>query len=555
MQSVVSERPGAVRLPGLVLRNPDLRRLTLAWAALVLAGSGYQIGLLVVAFRSGGQRDVAIALAVQILPPALIGPFTSVLGDRVARVPLMVSVDAVRCLCTGAVALAVASGGSLALVLVLGAPGALCSTTYGPAVRGLLPSLAREPQELTAANVVESGIEHAGLLVGPGLAGLILAVAGPEWTFAGSAVMFALSGLAVAGLRRGRERPRSTGVRSGWRVELFAGVSAVARDGRLKLLVGLYAAVAVAGGALQVFTVVIAHRLAGLGDPGVGELTAVVGVGGLLGTVAVAGVATRRRLSVVVALAFGLWGGGLALIGLVPARAVAFPGLVLVGIGNVAGDVGLVTLLQRIVPEEVVSRVFGLLQSVMAMAVVLGALVAPALVLGLGTRGALVLTGCLLPVILVVGWSRLRSADALHEDALARASLLSSTELFAPLPAPTIAGLAANLAPVAVAQGRTVIREGDPGDSFYLIADGVVDVTVGGEHVRTQGPGEAFGELALLRDVPRTATVTARTAVRLYSLDRGPFLAAVTGHPESVAAADVLIATRLGSAGPIGAMP
>jgi CRP-like cAMP-binding protein len=191
--------------------------------------------------------------------------------------------------------------------------------------------------------------------------------------------------------------------------------------------------------------------------------------------------------------------------------------------------------------------VFGVLQSVLALMLVLGALAAPALIAAAGTRAALVITGGALPLLVALTWVRLRRIDAPREDAATRAVLLSGMDLFSALSEPTIASLAASLIPVEVPEGRVVIRQGDPPDRFYVIADGTVEVTIDGERVRTQGPGEGFGELALLRELPRTATVTAKTPVRLYSLDREPFLSAVTGHPATAAVADVLIATRLGS--------
>jgi hypothetical protein len=328
---------------------------------------------------------------------------------------------------------------------------------------------------------------------------------------------------------------------------VIAGAGTIAGDARLRVLIGVYAMLGLVGGSLQVFTVVVAHRLAGLGDPGVGELWAAVGVGGLLGTVAVAGVASRRQLTSVLALGVALWGLGLAAIGVVSGATATFGGLLVVGAANVLADVGLVTLLQRIVPERVLSRVFGVLQSVLALMLVLGALAAPALISAAGTRAALVITGGALPLLVALTWVRLRRIDAPREDAATRAVLLSGMDLFSALPEPTIASLASSLIPVEAPEGRVVIRQGDPADCFYVIADGAVEVTIDGEHVRTQGPGEWFGELALLRKVPRTATVTAKTPVRLYSLDREPFLSAVTGHPASAAVADVLIATRLGS--------
>jgi MFS family permease len=217
----------------------------------------------------------------------------------------------------------------------------------------------------------------------------------------------------------------------------------------------------------------------------------------------------------------------------------------LVGIGVTVVDVAAVTLLQRVVPDEVLARVFGVLQTVFVATIGFGAIAAPLLVTWLGARGALIATGALLPTLSVLLWTRLRALDGVGmapEDTL---ELLRSLPIFRPLPAPIIEELASKLVAVNTSAGEQVIREGDPGDRFYLIGAGEVNVHSDGRPMATLGPGDYFGEIALLRDVPRTATVEAKTHTRLYALDRDEFLSAVTGHPESAEAADAVVASRL----------
>jgi CRP-like cAMP-binding protein len=99
--------------------------------------------------------------------------------------------------------------------------------------------------------------------------------------------------------------------------------------------------------------------------------------------------------------------------------------------------------------------------------------------------------------------------------------------------------------PLRVEPGTVIVREGDAGDRFYIVAEGEIEVSQDGRVLSELGSGGYFGEIALLRDMPRTATVIARTPVVLYALDRDDFLAAVTGHPQSAEAAESVVASRL----------
>lgn len=510
----------------------------------MLGGTGYQVGLAVVAFDYGGAGAVGIAFTVQILPLALAAPFTSVLADRWPRRRLMLAIDILRCACTGAVAAAVASGGSLPLVLLLGAPGAIASTAYQPATRALLPSLATEPDELTAANVVAGGIENAAVLVGPALAGVLVAAGGAAVSFAAGSVLFLISALMVARLRGGRERP-TRDVQESLKVAVTAGMRTIATTPMLRVLTGVYAAQMLVTGAVNVLAVVIARDLIRLGDPGVGAMFAALGAGGLLGTVAAAaGLTGGRRLSGALGLGVLLGGVALALVGLSPSTATATAGLAVVGLATVFVDIAAVTLIQRSVADEILGRVFGVLQTVLVAMIGLGSALAPGLIAWLGIRSTLLVLGASLPVFVALTWGRLRAADAPSKENVARVALLRGSYIFAPLPAPALEALAAGLIPVDVPGGVAVIHQGDVGDRFYLIAEGTVEVHVDGSLVTTHGVGEGFGEIALIRGTSRTATVLARGAVRLYALERDVFLDAVISHPASRTAAKLIAGAR-----------
>jgi MFS family permease len=303
-------------------------------------------------------------------------------------------------------------------------------------------------------------------------------------------------------------------------------------------------------GALQVLAILIAHQLADNEAAFLGLLFAALGVGGLLGTVLATGLAGRRSLPAVLGFGVVLWGVGLTVIGVFPAALTALAGMSIVGVASVLGDVSVVTLLQRIVPEEILGRVFGVLGSVFLCMYGIAAFLMPLLVAAIGLPAVLVGIGAALPLIVLVQWRRLRSIDVVREDPDVKLGLLRGLEIFRPLPGPTLEALASSLTELRFDDGQAIIHQGEAGDQFYVVADGTVEVLVDGVHRRFQAPGEGFGEIALLRSAPRTASVIARGPVRLFALARQPYLSAVTGHLLSAAAADLVVTTGLGGPSP-----
>jgi hypothetical protein len=216
------------------------------------------------------------------------------------------------------------------------------------------------------------------------------------------------------------------------------------------------------------------------------------------------------------------------------------------GGGRTLGDVAGRTLLQRISPNQVLSRVFGVLEGLSMLALALGSIGAAVLIQVFGVQTALVVIGAFLPLVILVSSSHLLSIDrrAVAPDAEMLA-LVRKIPFFAPLPAPAMERVMTNMTPMQVDPGKVLIREGDVGDLFYVIVEGEVEVTSNGKHLGNLGPGAYVGEIALLRDVPRTATVVARTPLRVLALQREPFLLAVTGHPQSVKAAHAVADARM----------
>ena len=458
----------------------------------------------------------------------------------------MVASDVLRALAMAAAAAAILGGAPAGVIYALAGFVSVVSTAFRPAQAALLPSLARTPEELTASNVASTTIESVGSFAGPALGGLLLAATSAGVVFAATAATFVWSALLVLGVAS--EPPAGARGRGpGIRAEALAGFRTIAVEARLRLVVALYGAQTLVAGALNVLIVVAALDLLDLGKSGPGFLNSAVGVGGLAGAVVALALVGRRRLATDFGLGLFLWGVPIALIGVWPHEAPALVLLAVLGVGNTLVDVAALTLLQRAAPDEVLARVFGVIESLLVGAVGLGAILAPLLVSLFGIRGALIATGALLPVLTVLSWRRLVRIDSEVTVPVRELGLLRGLPMFAPLSGATLEHLAGSLRGLRVRAGEEIVREGEPGDHFYVIASGEVDVRVGGRPATELGPGDYFGEIALLREVPRTATVVASTDVELFTLDRDEFVAAVTGHPESRDAADAVIGARLGT--------
>jgi MFS family permease len=529
-----------------VFANRQLRRIELALIGSVTGEWAYAIALAVYAFGRGGAAAVGLVGLIRFLPSALVAPFASVLGDRLPRGRVMVASDLLRAAAMVGAALAVAGDAPAGVVYALAGFVSIVSTAFRPAQAALLPSLARTPEELTAANVASSTIESIASFVGPALGGLLLAATSTAVVFGATSGAFLWSALLVLGVSSARP---TRDVDASFEIvgELLAGFRTILGQGRLRLLVGLYAVQTLVAGALNVLVVVVALEVLDLGQAGPGILNAAVGIGGVLGAVVALALIGRQRLASDFGAGLLLWALPMVLIGLWPHEAPTLVLLAVLGIGNTLVDVAALTLLQRATPDEVLARVFGVLESLLVGAIGLGAILAPVLVAAFGADGALIATGAFLGLVAVVSWRGLARIDAevaVPERGLA---LLGRLPLFAPLAPATLEHLARKLASVPVKAGEVIVRAGEPGDLFYVVASGTVEVKAEGKPPQTLGPGDHFGEIALLRPVPRTATVVAREDGELLTLDRDEFVAAVTGHPESLEAADAVIGARLGS--------
>jgi MFS family permease len=524
------------------VHDPDLRRLQVGWMAVNAGMWAFLVTSLVVAYDRGGAAATGLLGVAAFVSPMVVAPFAGVPAARWPPERVLAAVTVLRVLAVALTVGLIALDGPLALLFVLvmleGAAGAIGR----PLQIALQPLLARSPAELVAANVAAGAAEGIGTFAGPALSGLLLTLVGPLGAYLGVLAVYALAVAAVAGLHVPATRPgRAPPVRATFR----AGVAAALTLRGPRLLLAGFAAQTFVRGALIVLTVVVAIELLGMGDPGVGILNAAFGAGGVLGAIASVALAGRARLSPWFALSLACWGVPIVLLGVVASPAIAVAMLLLVGVSNAVLDVAGFTLLQRTTPNAARVGVMGLLMSLANGAQALGGFVAPILVAWLGVEGALVATGATLPVVAALTWSGIRHVDRDSVVDTARLARIRADPLFAPLSMAIVEQLADQLRPVRFGAGEWLMREGDAGDRYYLLDAGRVRVSQHGRAVRECGPGESVGEIALLRDVPRTASVQAMAPVEALALARDDFLEAVTGHPASRLAADAVVSERL----------
>jgi MFS family permease len=529
----------ALAAPREMLGNRDLRRLQYANLGSVLGNWAYVVGLAVYAYNEGGAGLVGLVTVIRMVPAALVGPFVSVLGDRFSRRGTMIGADVLRAAMLLAAAATIAADGPVWVVLTLVTLTNITAMAFRPAYQAILPGLSRTPEELTAANVATSTINSVGAVVGPAIGGLLLAVSSTAAVFALNGASFLWSAALVVAVREPERSAGGKRVQSPVGADALAGLAALFNDSRRRLLTMVYFAQSAVAGTVQVFVVVTVIEVVGADASVVGLITAASGIGGLIGGALVLGLVVRKRLSTLFAFGVALYGAPLAVVGGVPELAVAFLVFPLAGLANTFVDVPATTLMQRLVPDEILSRVFGALHSLLIGGLAVGALLAPLLVDALGPRWALVAVGLTLPTLVVLTWSRLRNLDR-AVDAPAATELFRQVPLFAMLSEQVVERLAGGSEIKRVSAGEIVFREGDSGDHFYVIEQGEVDIAG-----KTFGRGEAFGEIALLRDVPRTATVTARSELVLRAIGREPFLDAVNGDESVAAAAEAVVAARL----------
>lgn len=538
-----AEQWGALRD---VLRLPDVRRLELGWGLCLVGEFASTIALFVYAFDEGGATLVAIYGVARAAPGAVVTPALLSLTYRVPVDRLLRATTGARAALVALAGAAAALHAPPAVVLTLASISASMTGTFRPAQATALPWLARTPAELTAANVAATMSENTAALVGPALAGVTLAVANAATALAVAAAFLAAAFLALWRLRVPAHAQAAHGTASrGPLRDAAAGAVSLARIARPAGYAVLAFAQTFVRGALLVLIVVVALDVLSLGHGAVGWLNAAIGAGGLVGGVLAARLAHLTRLGRCFVLGVALWGLPLVALGAISTPAAAYVALVIVGGGNAVEDAGMFTLLPRLVGNRNAAPAMGAIELVAFAGLCAGSAAAPAISDWLGPRGALVAIGATLAVLAVAYLPRFVQIDRTTPAPGPEIALLRGLAMFAPLPVATVDQLATALERHEYQPGETVMREGERGDGFHIVVSGRAHVTVHARSVRDLERGECFGEIALLRDVPRTATVTATETLHTFALARADFLPAVTGNQISAQAAQDLADERL----------
>jgi MFS family permease len=530
---------------GEVAQSATLRRAQISFAAMWAGEAAFMVALGVVAFRDGGVGAVGAVTAARMAPAALVAPFLATLADRVRRERVLAYVGVVRAAMLGSAAVVTAAGGPPAATYGFAVIATIAVTVFRPAHSALLPALAKSPQELTSANAVRGMLDSLATLGGPVVAAVLLAASGPAAVFGVCSGASLLAALVVVALRYDAP-PRAETARGGSR-EMLRGLTTIAADRRLGLITALGVVQTFTRGCITVFAVVVAIDLLDTGDPGVGVLNAAVGAGGVLGSIFAFGLVRRGGLARWFGVGIALFGAPLALIGVVPELAAAIVLLGLVGVGNALIDVGGFTMLARLADETVLARMFAGFEAILTLGVAAGGLLAPLVIELLGVRLALVAIGLMAPLAVAASWRALRRLDAQMRVRDADIEILRGVRMLGALPAATIEQLGAGLEHAEFAPREAVFEQGDHGERFYVVESGQAEVVRDGSVIRTLGRGECFGEIALLRNQPRTATVraSADANMRVSVLQRNTYLTAVTGYPASSAEGQEVVAARL----------
>ena len=527
--------------------NTALLRVLAAYLLFILTEYAVWIAMLVFAYNRGGTAVAGLVAVAQLAPAAVVAPVAASLADR--RSPVVMLAGGYLAQVAGMAGTAAAIGAGAPLAAYAAAVFASTAvTTTRPAQSALIPSLAATPDQLTAANVVAGWLEAAGAAAAGLLVGVLISLAGVGSVFAVCAGLGLAAALLVASLRAPSLAAETEAEADTSTAGVAEGLRLAVRQPRLRLMLALLTADAVVVGALDLLVVILALTVLGRPPSWAGYLEFAFGAGAVLAATVSALLVGRRLGGPILAAALGL-SGALAVVAFGPGLAGTVILLAVAGAGHLLLEVATRTLLQRSVPPRLIGRIFGVLEGFTMAGLAIGALLVPALAHLGGSRLAVLGVAAVLPLAAMAGGRAVFRLDAGTAVPVVEIALLRSLPLFAELPAPAIEGLAAALRPVRLEAGAVLIRQGDPGDAYFAIAAGELDAEQDGHFLGRYGRGDGVGEIALLRAVPRTATVTAHTAATVYQLDRDLFLTAVLGHAPTRRQAEDIAAARLATDG------
>jgi CRP-like cAMP-binding protein len=516
----------------LLLANRALTRLVAAFSAITMAEWGYVTAMAIHAYRLNGTVAVGL-VGIRLFFAAVGSLITAQFVERHAGGLLLTAIAASRALIMGASAILAATGSVLAPLLVLVIIDALVSAPYRPGQSVLLPVLARNPTEVTASVTALSTVKTLSQALGAIAGGTLLIVTTPAVVFTAAAILCLCSAALTIRFRTVRVPLSSSQFSGGIRRTARATVN-VFRERELEGILIASGLRSFVRGMWVAIAVVVSLQLLHAGSEGVGLLMLAWGVGSLTAVPLSGTFINRSRLGTPAAVALIACGVPLAVLAGIPLLGVALVLVAAWGVGMALSDVAMVALLYRLLDTPLLPRVTSAIESAKLALEGLGAFLAPVLAYEIGVRGALLLAALPLPIVVAAGWNALHRVDAAAGERHRLLHLLHNVPCLAPLDLPELESLAGRLLPLTEPAGTEVVRQGDPGDRFYIVEYGSADVLVDGFLVSRIGPGGSFGEKALLRDTGRTATVRSREPMRLLALSREAFLTALTGYEEAL---------------------
>jgi len=529
-----------------VLRTRDLRLL---FGALITSATGswaYNVALLAFVFsRTHSLAWVGAAGLGRFIPALLCSTYGGVIAERTERIRLMVCADLVCAVWQAALVVVAAADGPVVVAIALAGLTAATNTVYNPAVAATIPSLVGE-DDLVVANALNSTIDNLVVIVGPAVGAGLLVLGSPALAFGVNAASFVLSALIVGRIRvRSRPVDVTEAGAAGPLRQMAVGIRTIIGLRAARTLVAFCALVSFVYGTDTVLFVGVSTHKLGTGNEGFGYLLAGLGVGGILMATRVNRIAGSGRLAPIIIAGVAGYTLPTALLTVIHSVALAIPLEVVRGSSTLVVDVTAITSLQRAVPSEQLARVFGVFFAFVLSAISLGTVLAPALVSGFGLDDGLLIMAFAPFALGLLGYPTLAAIDretASRTAVLApKVAILEQLGIFAAATRPVLERLAAAATEASFPAGTAIVREGDPADALYVLVEGEVEVTARGkagappQRIRTMTPPTYFGEIGVLEQIPRTATVTSLTACRCERIDADALTAALTASPPSSA--------------------
>lgn len=484
----------------------------------------YVAALAIFAYRlTHSANVVALLTFTRLLPYALFLPISGMLVDRWDRKTLMIVADLGRGACMLGLAFIHSAAGipfAFPLVFISASFGSL----FLPALRSFLPSVV-DKDDLVQANALMGQAESLSSILGPALGGVLVLAGNVQLAFLINAATYLVSAPTLFLIRMPPSAQEARLEEEGWMARTLAGFHFLYRENEhvLMALALTTAGVALIGGGLWPLIAVLPVNAFHMGTQGTGYLGAALGVGALLGGLLSGPLLPRlgnqRGFVVSTAATYASF----LLFGLSPGGPLP---LLLLGVFSLTDEVAFIaenTLLQTTAPNEILGRVMSAQQSTLVLSSLLGSVIVGPLIAGVGPRASAVifalagaaLFAATLPVLLRL------------EDVLGVRIFLRQVPALASLSRRVFDDLAGRMRLDRFEAGTKIVREGETGDRLYILKSGEVEIMARtGEReiaVARRGKGSYFGEIALLYDVPRTASVRCLEPVEAYSLSRADF--------------------------------